>query len=226
MKHLLKLAKLKLTLMFNSSDGYQIIKKEIGSLLRIYGFLPYKTATYYRVTDGDILQFIMFQKGERWLSGAMTVNIVIQGVFAPGCSFNILQPGGRIGSMLNPPKDVWWHCDSESSAASSVDAIKQVVVEKLIPFFENRSTAGKLFNDFDGSNPSFLWTPKSTFVDQGYICLKAGQYDTAINIFEANQISKVPKFKTIKRLIEDFRFTEIDHILVENTRYHKESLKI
>lgn len=156
----------------------------------------------------------------------MTVNIVIQGVFAPGCSFNILQPGGKIGSVLNPPKDVWWHCDSESSAASSVDAIRQVVVEKLIPFFDSRSTAGKLCIDFDGSNPSFLWTPKSTFVDQGYICLKAGRYDKAIAIFQANQTSKVPKFKTIKKLIEESRFTDVKDILFENCQYHKERLKI
>ena len=212
--------------MFNSSDGYKIIKKEIGSLLRIYGFLPYKTAAYYRVTDGDILQFIRLQKGERWLAGAMTINVVIQGVFAPGCSFDILQPGGRIGSLLNPPKDVWWQCDSQSSTASSVDAIKQVVVEKLIPFFYSRSAAEMLCMDFDGSNPSFLWIPKSTFVDQGYICLKAGRYDKAIAVFQANQTSKVPKFKTIKKLIEESRFTDVEHILVENCRLHKERLRI
>jgi hypothetical protein len=212
--------------MYNSGTGYKKIKTEIGNLMREYGFAPYKTATYYRVTAGDILQFINFQKGERSLNEQMTINIVIQGLFAPGCSFEILQPGGRIGRLLDSDKDVWWHCDTELMTAQSIRDIGKVVAEILVPFFDRMATADGLYMSFSEPASRFLWAIASSFVQKGYVCLKAGQYKKGISIFEENRPSQVAKFKTIKKLTEEARFEEIDSILLDNIRYHREKLKI
>jgi len=212
--------------MYDSSIGYKKIKTEIGNLMRELGFTRYKTATYYRVTAGDMLQFINFQKGEQWLNGQMTINIVIQGLFAPDCSFEILQPGGRIGKLLHSDKDNWWHCDTELATAQSIKDIGKVVAEKIIPFFDLMATADGLIMSFNDPASSFLWAIPSSFVQRGYACLKARQYKMGVAVFEENRPGQVAKFKTLKRLTETALFDEIDHILADNTQYNKEKLKI
>lgn len=212
--------------MYNSSTGYNSTKKEIGTLLRGHGFTRYKTSFYYRVTAGEMLQFINFQKGDQSLNDQMTINIVIQPLFCPGCSFNILQPGGRIGNLLDSAKDVWWKCDTEQSTITSIESIGKAINEKLIPFFNSLATAEQLWASFNDPDSRFLWRSATTFIDQGYICLKAKQYHQALSIFQANKPSKVAKFKTIKRLIEEEAFTEIEEILLNNVHYQKEKLGI
>ncbi|HZY35548.1 MAG TPA: DUF4304 domain-containing protein [Mucilaginibacter sp.] len=212
--------------MYNSSEGYVQIKKELGKMLAGAGFRRYKTVTWYRVTHGDILQFINFQKGDQWLSDKMTINIAVQPLYSPGCSFGILAPGGRLGLLLTPAKDHWWLCNSETSTEASITELKNIIVNDLIPFFDNTANAEQLYHNFHDNSFRYFWANSYDFITKGYICLKTKQYKEAINIFEANRPSQVAKFKTIKNFIEKEQFAEVDKILDNNVFHSKDKLKI
>jgi hypothetical protein len=212
--------------MYNSSEGYAHIKKELGKMLAEIGFTRYKTVTWYRVTHDDILQFICFQKGERSISDRMTINIVVQPLYCPGCSFQILQPGGRIGQILTPAKDRWWLCDSEASTESSIAQLKNTIINDLIPFFNKTASTEQLHDTFPADSYRYFWINHYTFITKGYICLRAKYYAKAIAIFEASRPSQVAKFKTIKNLIEKEQFAEVDKILNDNIIYNRGKLKI
>ncbi|MDB5150570.1 MAG: hypothetical protein JWQ57_4590 [Mucilaginibacter sp.] len=212
--------------MYNSSIGYKIIKKEIGELMLVKGFASHKTVTYYRVTAGHILQYINFQKGERSLNEQMTINLVVQPLFSPGCSFQILCPGGRVANLTSTNTSFGWYCNTEEATLQNIQHITTDINNYVIPFFNNLSTAEQLCYSFDDPALQFIWSIPANFVSRGYSCLKAGQYKQALSIFEANRPGEVPKYKTIKRLIEELQFEEINAILNENIRFHKEKLKI
>lgn len=206
---------------FNSSKGYKIIKKETKSFLKTYGFKPYKTSCIYRVTDDDILQFINFQKGVSYLEEKMTYNFSFQGLFKPRCSINILQPGGRIGYLLDDEKDYWWKCDTLESVEKSIFEINRAFEKKMLPFFEESSSSEKIVALCENKKFEFVWSNNLTFIDKGYFYLKAEEYDKALEIFESKQPSKVNKYKTIKNLILTENYSEIQALLnkqIENTK--------
>jgi hypothetical protein len=185
-----------------------------------------KTATYYRITTGDILQFLTFQKGLQSLQEQMTLNVVAQGLFSPTCSFEVLQPGGRIGEFLPEAKDKWWHCDTEKATHESIEAITTAFSTVVLPSLNQLSTAEQLIANFQDETRHFLWRGQNSFIDQGYICLKARQYREALDIFRANRPGKVAKYKTIQHLVEQTKVEQIDQILSDNVRHQKLKWKI
>lgn len=212
--------------MSSSTEGYTHIKKELGKAMAKFGFSKYKTATLYRITDGDVLQFINFQKGDQSLSHKMTINIVVQPLFSPGCSFQVLEPGLRIGQILPPYKDRWWLCESETSNESSLSELKNILVDNLMPFFDKTRDAKHLYETIHDDSFRYLWITQYSFIPKGYICLKEKRYQEALTIFEANRPSQVSKFKTIKNHIQNRQFAEINKILTDNVNYSREKLKI
>ena len=212
--------------MFTPSAGYHLIKAEIGSFLQQNGFHPYKTAIYYRITAGDVLQFISFQKGLQSLQDQMTLNVVVQGLFSPTCSFEVLQPGGRIGEFLPDSKDKWWHCDTEKASHENIKTLTTALSTVVLPSLNRLSTAQQLIASFQEETRQFLWRGQNSFIDQGYICLKARQYIEALDIFRANRPGKVAKFKTIQGLVEQAKYEQIDEILRENVHHQKAKSKI
>jgi hypothetical protein len=211
---------------FNSSKGYQTIKTELKTLLADFGFRPYNASILFRVTNESILQFISFQKGVQSLNQQMTINVVLQGLFSPTCSFSILQPGGRIGSFLKPKTDKWWFCDTEKATSMSVFEIKEGILQYLIPFFDRTTTVQETCDLIESKELEFIWANYYTFIDKGFFYLKAKKYDKAIQIFQSNQHSKVPKFKTIKNLIDENNYDGIDKILIANLLDSKTKLTI
>ncbi|MFT3680163.1 MAG: DUF4304 domain-containing protein [Ferruginibacter sp.] len=206
---------------FNSSTGYQIIKKEIKNLLVDFDFIAYKSSILYRVTEEDILQFISFQKGVQSLSQQMTINVVLQGLFCPTCSFDLIQPGGRIGSFFNSKSDKWWACNNKENTEQSVTEIKECILKYLLPFFDKTATVQNLCDLIDSKELNFIWTNPYTFIDKGFFYLKGNHFDKALATFQSNQPSKVAKFKTIKRLIEEHDYAAIEGILLDNTNHSK-----
>jgi hypothetical protein len=211
---------------FNSSTGYQIIKTEIKNLLTDFDFMAYKSSTLYKVTEEGILQFISFQKGVQSLNQQMTINVVLQGLFCPTCSFDLLQPGGRIGSFSNSKSDKWWFCNTEDNTKQSVTEIKECILKYLLPFFDRTVTVESLCDLIDNKEFSFIWTNPYTFIDKGFFYLKGNQFDKALVTFQSNQPSKVAKFKTIKRLVEEHDYDAIKRILLDNTNHSKAKLTI
>ena len=206
--------------------GYKYIQNEVKAFLGSFGFNSYKTSILYRTTDNGLLQFLSFQKGVSSLSNQMTINIVQKGLFVPGCSFDTLQPGNRIGQFVNAEKDKWWYCDNNSKVQESVADIKKTLSNGVLPFFDFSKESQNIPELITSDKYAFIWWIPSTFVDKGYFYLKAGLYKEAIQWWEKHQLSKVPKFKTTKNLISQEQYSEVDKILEENIRMASAKLKI
>jgi hypothetical protein len=206
--------------------GYKYIQNEVKEFLNSFGFKSYKTSTLYRTTENDLLQFLSFQKGVSSLSNKMTINIVQKGLFAPGCSFDTLQPGNRIGQFIKAEKDKWWYCDDSSKVQEGVAEIKEILSSGVLPFFDFSKDTQNIPTLLASDKYAFLWWIPCTFADKGYFYLKAGLYNEAIEWWENHQPSKVPKFKTIKNLINQEQCSEVDKILDENSRMARTKLKI
>ncbi|ANE51688.1 DUF4304 domain-containing protein [Flavisolibacter tropicus] len=206
--------------------GYKYIQNEVKAFLGSFGFKSYKTFILYRTTDNDLLQFLSFQKGASSLSNQMTINIVQKGLFAPGCSFDTLQPGNRIGQFAKTEKDKWWYCDDANKVQEGVAEIKYILYNSVLPFFEFSKESHNISELVTADKYAFIWYIPSTFVDKGYFFLKAGLYKEAIQWWENHQPSKVPKFKTIKNLISQEQYSEVNKILEENIRMARARLEI
>jgi hypothetical protein len=207
-----------------SSSGFQIIKKEIEFTLREFGFKFYGSSSLFRLTQSDLLQFLYFQKGVSSLNEKCTINVVQQGLFVPGCSFDVLQPGGRIGAFTQEARDKWWHCNTSEAAFIALPDIKAMILNGVIPFFDLGVEETKLLDIIDNDQYNFIWGNDPTFVDKGYFYLKCGQYDKAMNTFKLKP-SRVNKFKTIKTYVENKDFDQIQHLLKENVHHAKSRLK-
>jgi hypothetical protein len=210
---------------FNSSKGYRTIQTKTKDWLRVFDFKSHGTNTVYRLKH-EALQFLNFQKGVGHLSGQMTVNIVVKGIFTPGCGFETLQPGGRIGNFIPGLKDKWWPCDSPDMTADSVNDIIKILESSVIPFYEKFGSTESILSIATEQKFSFLWENPLTFIDKGFFYLYLKKYEEALSIFESRQPSRVPKFKTIKNLFDQKQFEAIDRILIENTLFNTRKLKI
>lgn len=209
---------------YTSSIGYKKIQSEISTFLDQFDFIRHKTSTLFRVKNEELLQFINFQKGVQSLASKVTINIVLQGLFSPTCSFQLLQPGGRIGFFSETMVDKWWLCDNPDNTENSIEQIKNILEKSIIPFFEKTSSAAAVCQMIDKDELNFLWSNPYTFIDKGFFYLKGGVYEKALKIFESHQPSKVPKFKTIKNLISLEKYEEVQIILNDNVKSSKDKL--
>ncbi len=73
----------------------------------------------------------------------------------------------------------------------------------------------------DNEEFNFIWSNPYTFIDKGFFYLKGKHFDKALATFQSNQPSKVGKFKTIKRLIEERNYDAIEGILSDNVKHSK-----
>ena len=164
--------------------GYKYIQNEVKVFLSSFGFKPYKTSIFYRTTENDLLQFLSFQKGVSSLSNQMTVNIVQKGLFVPGCSFDTLQPGNRIGQFINAEKDKWWVCNNDDKAKKGFAEIKEILSKNILPFFDFSKDTQNIPELITSDKYDFVWWIPNTSVDKGYFFLKAGLYNEAIEWWE------------------------------------------
>lgn len=207
-------------------SGYKSIQQEIGAFLGSYGFRPYKAATLYRTTGNDLLQFLSFQKGTGSLSNQMTINIVQQGLFVPGSSFGVLQPGCRIGQFVGAAQDKWWYCGEDNSIEQTVEEIRDILLSGVLPFFDFSAESQNIPWLATAGQYAFLWWAPTTFIDKGYFYLKAELYDEAIQCWEKHQPGKVPKFKNFKSLVQQGNQQAINDLLEENVRHTRTKLGI
>jgi hypothetical protein len=202
---------------------YSFITEEIKDYLKEAGFLAYKSSFVYRVTSSDLLQIVNFQKGVQSLGNKFTINILQKGMFVPNCSFDILQPGVRIGEFSNFQKDKWWVCDSET-ANQTVGEVKNVFAESVIPFFDHFKETQHLADFVKNERFSTFWLNPNTFIDKGYFLIRTRLYEEGLALWEGNKPSKVPKYKTIRNLIFQKEFLSVDRILEENCKLSKSNL--
>jgi len=160
------------------------------------------------------------------LTSAGISNTSIRNAFSPSCSFNYLQPGGRIGQFLGSPKDLWWHCETEKITQESITELTSILSTILLPCLDQLYTAKLLIDTFEEDKFRFLWNRPTTFIDEGFLYLRSSRYAEGLAVFRAHRSSKVGKFKTIQRLVEQSQFLVIDGLLQENIQYQKKKWNI
>jgi hypothetical protein len=227
---------------FDSKKYYRkAIKNLILEPLKEYGFKKYKTSHIAKISDGEILQLINFQKsstgGQRF-----TVNISVRPLYIKHEGLT-LEPGGRLGKFYTGG-DIWWQYKTEEGAERSFNEIQKIIIEKVIPWFELNSSTQNIFNYQHHYKPKKFqfklkprknkhrpeWKPR----DFGFVALRLMLYKIAKQNFEVvlDDLSEMQNIdwckdettllSKITKLINEENHTEIKSMLDDNI---KESFK-
>lgn len=203
---------------------YSDVIEITGDYLKRQGFEQRGASTFYRVTLDELLQRVAFQAGVQSRKGKLTLNFTLQGLFCPGCSFDVLQPGGRIGSLSPNTSDLWWDYHTAEHSERSSREIIDFLDKYLLPFFDATRDIDGVCRTMHDQAYQFLWSGSFGFIEQGYFLLKAGRFREAVSIFEANAPSRVPKFKTIRNSVGTGDFQAVNLLLEANVLANKTKL--
>jgi hypothetical protein len=209
-----------------NQNNYSDVVKITGDYLKRKGFGRGGASTFYGVTPDELLQRVVFQPGVQSRKGKLTLNFTLQGLFCSGCSFDVLQPGGRIASLRPGAIDQWWDYDTTEHSKRSSGEIVDFLDEYVLPFFDATMDINGACLTMHDQAYQFLWSGSFCFVEHGYFLLRAGKFQEAVSIFEAHAPSKVPKFKTIRNCIVSGDFQTIDLILDANVSANKKKLDL
>ncbi len=116
-------------------------KKKLDIFLQQKGFVKYKTNSYARRNNADVLEYIYLQK-EKYGSKTYTVNYALIALYVPH-SFLSYDLGDRLGKLICN-KDVWWDYSNEEIAEVSFQNIIDAIDYYLLPWFEERQSKGTL----------------------------------------------------------------------------------
>ena len=110
-------------------------KKKLDLFLRQKGFVKYKTNSYARRNNVNVLEYINLQK-EQYGSKTFTVNYALIALYVPH-SFLSYDLGDRLGKLICD-RDVWWDYSNEENAKVSFQNVIDATEEFLLPWFEER----------------------------------------------------------------------------------------
>ena len=116
-------------------------KKRLDIFLQQKGFVKYKTNSYARRNDVDVLEYINLQK-EQYGSKTFTVNYALIALYVPH-SFLSYDLGDRLGKLICN-RDVWWDYADEKSAQVSFQNVMDAIECYLLPWFEERRSKESL----------------------------------------------------------------------------------
>lgn len=117
-----------------ADQAFKKYKKDIlDSYLLSKGFIKYKSNSYVRKNEIDVLEYVDLQK-ERYGSKTFTVNYAIMPLYVPH-QYIVTGFGGRIGTMICN-KDVWWDYADDSIAQMSFQNVADAIEQFLIPWFD------------------------------------------------------------------------------------------
>ena len=116
-------------------------KKRLDIFLKQKGFVKYKTNSYARRNDVDVLEYINLQK-EQYGSKTFTVNYALIALYVPH-SFLSYDLGDRLGKLICN-RDVWWDYADEKSAQVSFQNVMDAIECYLLPWFEERRSKESL----------------------------------------------------------------------------------
>ena len=117
------------------------MKKRLDIFLQQKGFVKYKTNSYARRNDVDVLEYINLQK-EQYGSKTFTVNYALIALYVPH-SFLSYDLGDRLGKLICN-RDVWWDYADEKSAQVSFQNVMDAIECYLLPWFEERRSKESL----------------------------------------------------------------------------------
>lgn len=113
--------------------------------LQAIGFKKYKSSFLARLTEGEVFQFLYFQKSG-FGGNSFTVQAVIRPLFCPNFQDQLsLNPGNRLGVMAsNGKNDKWWDYSTESAGEKSFKEVFSLVNKFAVPFFEKTKTSEEI----------------------------------------------------------------------------------
>ena len=116
-------------------------KKKLDLFLQQKGFVKYKTNSYARRNNLNVLEYINLQK-EQYGSKTFTVNYALIALYVPH-SFLSYDLGDRLGKQICN-RDVWWDYADEKSAQESFQNVMDAIECYLLPWFEERRSKESL----------------------------------------------------------------------------------
>ena len=142
----------------NEADSaLKLYKKEfIDTLLKLKGFLKYKTNAYVRRNQVDVLEYIDLQK-EKNGSRTFTVNYGLTALYIPRKFFN-WDYNQRLG-MLICKKDIWWDFANDTIAKVSFENVAKAIEEFVIPWFDARSNDDSIKKMLLDDREKYGWSP-------------------------------------------------------------------
>ena len=124
-----------------ADNSFKEQKKKLDIFLQQKGFVKYKTNSYARRNNANVLEYINLQK-EQYGSGTFTVNYALIALCVPH-SFLSYDLGGRLGKMICD-RDVWWDYSNAEIAEVSFQNVMDAIDDFLLPWFEERESKGSL----------------------------------------------------------------------------------
>ena len=116
-------------------------KKKLDLFLQQKGFVKYKTNSYARRNNLNVLEYINLQK-EQYGSKTFTVNYALIALYVPH-SFLSYDLGDRLGSLICD-RDVWWDYSNAEIAEISFQNVMDAIDDFLLPWFEERKSKESL----------------------------------------------------------------------------------
>jgi len=108
-------------------------KKKLDIFLQQNGFLKYKTNSYIRRNNANVLEYIDLQK-EKYGSKTFTVNYALIALYVPH-SFLSFDLGDRLGNLICD-RDVWWDYSNAEIAEVSFQNVIDAIDVFLLPWFK------------------------------------------------------------------------------------------
>ena len=119
-----------------AENAFKTRKKKLDIFLQERGFIKYKTNSYIRRNEIDVLEYIDLQK-ERYGSKTFTVNYSLIPLYVQH-DFLSFDLGERLGELICN-KDVWWDYAEENAATVSFQNIIDAIKEFLLTYFDQCS---------------------------------------------------------------------------------------
>lgn len=127
-----------------ADNSFKEQKKKLDLFLQQKGFVKYKTNSYARRNNVNVLEYIDLQK-ERYGSKTYTVNYALISLCVPH-SFLSYDLGDRLGVLICD-RDVWWDYSNAEIAEVSFQNVMDAIDAFLIPWFEERENKFAIKNE-------------------------------------------------------------------------------
>lgn len=124
-----------------ADEAFKTQKKKMDDFLFKKGFVKYKTSSYLRRNQIDVLEYIDLQT-EHYGSKTFTVNYALIPLYTPH-SFFYFDLTGRLGKLIRN-MDTWWDYADQETAEISFRNVMDAMDIFLMPWFEERETKESL----------------------------------------------------------------------------------
>ena len=118
-----------------ADTAFKVHKKALAEFLKQKGFVKYKTNSFLRRNQLEVLEYIDLQK-ESYGSKTFTVNYALTSLYVPHSFFNF-DIGDRLGKLICD-RDVWWDYSNEQIAEISFNNVIEAIENFLLPWFAEK----------------------------------------------------------------------------------------